>query len=221
MNNQPQKTSWIIALSLFAIAMVTGTSLFRTNKVTDGLRKVDCGSIKPGNSAVFNVRDYEATIQVPEGEGYTSGTFQIAIPSLGYESGPIDRNGSLETVWIFDINDDTKEDVVALIRSGGSGSYVDIIVLESNGDNYSIAHLPPIPTVQGYMGHDSVSIRNNSIIRSFPTYANKQGIRINRQWQAKDGVKGQIPVKVRSDSNVDPSGSTVEFQFNYLAGKWE
>ena len=117
--------------------------------------------------------------QIPEGEGYSIGTFEVSIPSLGFHSGPVERDGSLEKCWVFDANRDQREDILIVIRNSGSGSYVDITALENRGDRFSIVTLPSIPDIPGYMGHDTVSIRNGSIVRSFPIYSDQSGIRIN------------------------------------------
>lgn len=225
MNDQTQKNFWKVSVALIAVAVITGIAVILTNwlawKATNSPSMVDCSSINPGDSLAFNVGDHEVKLMVPEGEGFTFGTFQIAIASLGFISDPIERDGSLEIAWIFDVNGDSKEDAAFVVRNSGSGSYVNIILLESSGDRFSITHVPPMPAVPGYMGHDSVSIENGSIVRSFPTYAHKEAIRIDRQWQITDGIEGQNPIKVKPDSNVDPSGSTTKLHFNCDSGKWE
>ncbi|MES9869969.1 MAG: PliI family lysozyme inhibitor of I-type lysozyme [Sedimenticola sp.] len=217
MNDQKQKYLWSSSVALIAVALITGVAVIPTNlsavKTTNSPDVIDCSSINPGDTCAFNLENHKVKLMVPKGEGFTFGTFQIFIASLGFISDPIERDGSLESAWIFDVNGDSKKDAAIVIRNGGSGSYVDIIVLESSGDRFLITHLPPIPEVPGYMGHDSISIENGSIVRSFPTYAHKSKIRIDRQWKIKDGIEGESRLKEKPDSNVDRSGSTTKLLF--------
>ena len=226
MRDQP-KIPWIVVSVLGLIAALIGLGLLNANRpapetVTEPLQ-VDATSLHPGTSIRFGVGERDVEVSVPAEEGFTFGTFQIDIASLEYVSGPIERDGSLETVWVSDVNGDGQQDGVFLVRNGGSGSYVDIVVLESGGGGFSVRRLPSVSsaTVPGYMGHDTVSVRNGTIMRSFPTYAHKTQVRIDRKWKPEDVVRGEAPIKVKPDSNADPSGATVELRFDYAADRWE
>lgn len=134
-----------------------------------------------------------------------------------------ERDGSLEAVWVADVNGDLKEDGLVVVRNGGSGSYVELLLLKSVGGGYEAELLSgTLPAgVKGYMGHDRVMVSAaGEIFRSFATYEGK-GLRVDRQWEVKDGLRGEGPVKVAADSNAGPSGVTVKLRFNMKLGAWE
>jgi hypothetical protein len=191
----------------------------------DDARTVDLRAVDPGVQRSLTAAGREFTIAVPAGEGVSYGTMQISIPSLGIDSGPLTRDGSLETAWLADVNGDLLEDVLLVLRSAGSGSSVDLVLLESTADSYTIRSLPPIPaaaaTAMGYMGHDAVEVAGGVIRRTFPSYATEGGPRIDRQWDRDDAIAGKSPIKVAGDSNMDPSGSTRRLRLDLTTGRWE
>jgi hypothetical protein len=146
----------------------------------------------------------------------------INSPVVGFHSGPIERDGSLETIWVDDVTGDGREDAVILVRSGGSGSYVALFVLEGTAAGFVLRNLPDLPVVgkAGYMGHDRVTVRDGVIHRSFPSYDTTGKTRVDRQWTVEDGVRGESPVKKGDDSNAAPSGKTMRFRYDYGAGAW-
>ena len=186
-------------------------------------QRIDLTSLQPGGSMSLVLDGVEVLVSVPKGEGFSYGTFKIFIGSLDFDSGSIDRDGSLETAWLCDVNSDAKQDAVFVVRNAGSGSYVEIVVLESFHDKFKIHTLAQISTAiaPGYMGHDKVSIENGLITRSFPTYINTKQGRIDRQWKPQEGLQGQSPYKIQPDSNSEPSGKTLKLHFNYTTNQWE
>ena len=183
-------------------------------------QKVDLRGVTPGLRASVYLGPLEMVVSVPEGEGHTWGTFQATIPQVGFDSGALPRDGSLEAVWVDDVNGDEVPDGVLVVRSGGSGSYASIVVVESSGGSFTVAPLSPLPSTAGYMGHDRVHVRGGQVIRSFPTYVNRSGLRVDRQWSAERGVQGDWPVKSRPDTNASPSGKTIELGFVRATGSW-
>jgi hypothetical protein len=184
--------------------------------------QVDATGLDPGTDLRLIVGGRDVVISIPEGEGFTYGTFCIDIPSMGYTSEPLRRDGSLEAVWVCDVSGDGADDGVFIVRSGGSGGYVEIVVLESGPGGFSTRFLPGVPSglVPDYMGHDTVWVQDGIIRRSSPTYRHDQRIRIDRQWDANDIANRKPPIKGRPDSNADPSGSTRHLRYNYAQGQW-
>lgn len=182
--------------------------------------KTDLRAVTPGLRTTMLVSDLELAVSVPPGEGHTGGTFRAAIAQVGFDSGAIPRDGSLEAAWVDDVNEDGEPDAVLVVRGGGSGSYASIVVVESSAGSFVVRPLPAAPATAGYMGHDEALVRGGQIIRSFPTYVDRPGLRIDRQWSAERGLDGEWPVKSDPDHNAGPSGKTVKLGFDRATGSW-
>ncbi len=182
--------------------------------------KTDLRSVTPGLRTTVPMGDLELAVSVPAGEGHTGGTFRAEISQVGFDSGALPRDGSLEAAWVDDVNEDGKPDAVLVVRGGGSGSYASLVVVESSAGGFVVRPLPTAPPTAGYMGHDEVLVRGGQIIRSFPTYVERAGLRIDRQWNAVRGRDGEWPVKSDPDHNAGPSGKTVELGFDRATGSW-
>lgn len=182
-------------------------------------REIDVSHVDPGSNFTFSVAGRIAEISVPAGQGYTDGSFSISVPDVDYFSRQLSRDGSLHRIWIGDVTADAIEDAVIVIQSGGSGSYADIFLLETTPTHHVVAHLPEFNDPD-YMGHDAVSIRDGKILRVFPTYVDQEQLRLDRQWEAKDALKGRLPVRRSRDSNASPSGEDKGFLFNRKTGTW-
>ncbi len=183
-------------------------------------QKLDLRALSPGLGASVPMGDLEMVISVPEGEGHTGGSFRAEISQAGFDSGLVPRDGSLEAAWVDDVSGDAKPDVILVVRSGGSGSYASIVVIESSEGSFVVRHLPPLPSTVGYMGHDEVVVRRGQVIRSFPTYVNRSELRVDRQWNARRAANGEWPLKSGQDTNTSPSGKTVELGFDRTTGRW-
>ena len=183
-------------------------------------RKLDLRALAPGLRTTVTTGDLEMGVSVPEGEGHTGGSFRVKISQVGFDSGAVPRNGSLEAAWVEDVNEDEEPDVVFVVRGGGSGSYASIVVVESSGGSFVVRHLPPVPSTIGYMGHDDVLVRGGQIIRAFPTYVNQSALRVDRQWSVQRGVNGGWPLRSRPDTNASPSGKTMELGFDRTTDSW-
>ena len=77
-----------------------------------------------------------------------------------------------------------------------------------------------MPSSAGYMGHDTVAIREGVINRTFPTYDDTGRIRIDHQWDVEDGMRGEMPIKTGTDTHTDPSGRTGHRRFDYVSFTW-
>lgn len=129
----------------------------------------------------------------------------------------LERDGGMNRAWIGDVTADGIEDAVIVIQSAGSGSYVDVYLMETKTTNFLVSRLPEL-IAPGYMGHDEVRIQDGSIVRSFPTYIGEDKVRIDRQWEMKDAARGKLPIRKERDSNSNPSGTTKAFRFDRKAG---
>ncbi|MEZ5008154.1 MAG: hypothetical protein R2753_08400 [Chitinophagales bacterium] len=81
----------------------------------------------------------------------------------------------LEEVLLADLNDDSFNEVYLITRSAGSGSYATIYGFSSYADkSFGQIYVPDLNISKempfGYMGHDSIFIENNQLIRTFPLY---------------------------------------------------
>ena len=206
----------------FAIVIAVVVMLTRS-ETKDEAWEIDASGLNPGGELAFEIGKRPVVAAVPEKEGATFGSFMISSQAVGFHSGPIERDGSLETIWVDDVTGDGREDAVIVVRSGGSGSYVDLFVLEGTPAGFVLRLLPDLPAVgkPGYMGHDQVAVRDKVIHRSFPSDDDTGKTRVDRQWTVKDGVQGESPVKTGGDSNAAPSGKTVRFRYDYAAGEWK
>jgi hypothetical protein len=80
--------------------------------------------------------------------------------------------GSLEQVWLTDLDQDDQLEVLILSRTSGGGSQAELIFLESDGFSFSRRPMPELSQMsdEGYRGGDVVIIQNQRILREFPVY---------------------------------------------------
>ncbi len=85
----------------------------------------------------------------------------------------------LEHTWIKDLDENGYDELYLVTTSSGSGSYSTIYGFASNQDlsmtpinvhEISQKDLLPEGAYYGYMGHDSIYIKNNRIYRKYPVY---------------------------------------------------
>ena len=178
--------------------------------------------LKPGGQLSVRWGEHELEISIPEGEGMSVGTFGIRDLRQEYQSGPVSRDGALESLWVADVTGDGRDDLVVVIRSVGSGSYAQVVLFEAQAEGYVGQVLPDISSklVPGYMGHDSVSVRSRRVFKSFPTYHRSTGVRVNQQWGVDEAIQGISPVTKGPDSNASLSGETVWVFYDFESGEW-
>lgn len=184
-------------------------------------RKIDLSSAKPGANAAFKLSGRDVAIDVPAGEGYSVGTFSLRLDS-GTSLGPFGRDGSIESAWVDDFNGDGAEDFLLVVRSAGSGSYVDLRLFTAIDNIYAMTTLPGLPKLlrDGYMGHDTVSIDKGAITRRFPLYDDSGKPRLDRNYTLEDAKGGDLPIKTGADSNADPSGGKRTVVYDFTARTW-
>ncbi len=190
---------------------------------TGPTERFDLTSLGPGEGFRLLVANREITIAIPAGEALSIGSFRLSDPDLDYDSGPIVRDGSLETVWIADVNADDQQDLITVARSAGSGGYTQVTLFLQTDAGYSVRTLPEISSkiVPGYMGHDDIRIHRDRIVVSFPTYLSSTDTRVDRQWVPADAIARKLPLKNRSDSNSDPSGKTRWLSYDFDTNRWK
>jgi len=223
------QTGILRTLSLLLLATALGLLLYapapsRVSIQTrsTGLERLD---LAPGQSAAFTLGGDRIILRIPAGpeEAASSGTFQIRQADGPFRSGPLPRDGSVESVLVHDADRDGRDDATVVVRNAGSGSYVSLFTLRSGPEGYSISPIPepPATLLQGYQGHDSISVAEGAIVRRFPTYVDRDRIRMDRQWSPGSLVRdGAMPVKRRPDSNTSPSGRDRRLVFHFATRTW-
>jgi hypothetical protein len=83
--------------------------------------------------------------------------------------------GRVTGAEVADLNHDGFPEVVAYVVSDGNGSYGSVIGYSSNnGKSMSSIYFPPTAEnakiSQGYMGHDTFSTAEDTLVQSFPVY---------------------------------------------------
>lgn len=123
------------------------------------------------------------------------------VPSgLEIDNTPVTQNIMGCTVTgmeIADLNADSYPEVLIFLTSDGSGSYGSILGYSANaGKSISQIHIPELSgkAAEGYMGHDSLTIENNTLYRIFPIYK-------------------------KTDSNANPTGGTRKLSYKLINGE--
>lgn len=152
---------------------------------------------KAGKTTVYRTSDgkeISVTETNPAGESLST----ITLVTTGFTTNQpmILEKNKLTNVYLADLNKDTHEELILITTSAGSGSYgeVDIYTTTSSSSLISL----PVPQIteedskpgklfEGYMGHDTFSLINNTLIRSYPVYSasstNTAPTGIERQMQ--------------------------------------
>ena len=182
--------------------------------------------LSPGGSATIPVGGNTMHLDIPQAanESASYGTFRITLPDSEFDSGQLERDGILESVFVDDVNSDAINDAVIIIRSVGSGSYVTIYCVLSNAAGYSVSTLPEPPSaiIPNYQGHDTVAVNQGTISRIYPAYDDSNELRLDRQWSPHDLIwHGKSPVKATPDSNAAPSGRNVRVTYSHETGSWK
>ena len=81
----------------------------------------------------------------------------------------------ISDVIVADIDANGFDEIYIITTSAGSGSYGNVLGFASNRDrSLSMINFPDIQhnkeLFEGYMGHDSFTIENNKLVRTFPVY---------------------------------------------------
>ncbi len=134
----------------------------------------------------------------PRGQSLTT----IHLKSSGFKnklSEVFEDHDPIQNVYVGDIDGNGFDEFYIITKSGGSGSYGNIIAFATNKDE-SLSRIQ-LPTIQegdecftGYMGHDSFEVSGNTLIRRFPVY-------------------------LSTDSNTNPTGGTRQLTYELYPGE--
>ena len=108
-------------------------------------------------------------------------------------------DGSVSGAEVADLNADGAPELYVFVTSAGSGSSGSLVAFAANQNkSLSEIYLPPLtdnpPLMQGYMGHDQLSIGDGILVRRFPLYR-------------------------PDDVNAAPSGGSREIHYQLLPGE--
>jgi heat shock protein HslJ len=112
----------------------------------------------------------------PQGESMSTITLNLT----GFEKNDsivLEKN-KLMSATLLDINKDEGEEFVLITQAVGSGSYGEATIFTTIGETLTSVKIQNIEEkdlakgglFEGYMGHDTFSVENGTLIRSFPTY---------------------------------------------------
>jgi hypothetical protein len=85
-----------------------------------------------------------------------------------------DIDGEVTNAYYSDLDENGRPEIYVISISAGSGSYGNVFVCDQSDDGLREIRFPS-PDMdnelfKGYMGHDSIFIRGNRLIRHFPVY---------------------------------------------------
>jgi hypothetical protein len=193
-------TSARSALSLITIvlASLSGCAAVNPNTTQD---VTDFSKSFDWNSDYFEVR---------------SANGKVSIRTFGQDDGnelfEHEITGEVAGAEAADLNQDGYPEVLVFVRGAGSGSYGDVIGYSSNnGKSMTKIEFPPTaenPKInQGYMGHDSFSTAEDTLVQIFPVYrpgdvnANPTGPTRQVQYVLVDGSPTRRLVVARAFEN--------------------
>lgn len=108
-------------------------------------------------------------------------------------------DGTVTMAEVADLNVDGSPEIYVYLSSAGSGSYGSLVAYAANKrQSLSEIFLPSLQddakASKGYLGHDEFRIVENTLVRRFPLYRDK-------------------------DNNAQPSGGTRQLQYKLKAGE--
>ncbi len=109
---------------------------------------------------------------------YNDSVLRITPAGLTVTNSAIEENimgYSVTGIRTDDLNDDDYPELLVFLTSKGSGSYGNVVALSPNeGKSVSRVTLPPLDqdplNGKGYQGHDSFSVVEHTLHRTFPVY---------------------------------------------------
>jgi hypothetical protein len=170
----------------FLILTSCGTDKTRYNKSSSGTIHRDTVIAANSPSSGVNAREFKTRtgkiMMVSENKLSASvsvlsvSSVNFKVPQKAFESGDVDP---LENVLTGDLNKDGFDELYLITCSAGSGSACRIYGFSSIRDSILIPiNIPELGRDDftenggyiGYMGHDSIYIINQELVRSFPVY---------------------------------------------------
>lgn len=195
MRTSARAVSSLLTLVLGSLSGCTAVNPNTSNDVTAFSKSMDW------NSDYFEIR---------------SANGKVSIRTFGQDEGnevfEHEISGEVAGAEAADLNQDGYPEVLVFVRGAGSGSYGDVIGYSSNnGKSMTKIDFPPTaenPKInQGYMGHDSFSTAEDTLVQTFPVYrpgdsnANPTGPTRQVQYVLVDGSPTRRLVVARSFEN--------------------
>lgn len=181
MRTSAQTTFSILSLLLLGLSGCAVVNPDTTKDVTDFSKSMDW------NSDYFEVRSANGKVTIRTfGQDEGNEVFEHAI------------SGEVTGAEAADLNQDGYPEILVFVTEAGSGSYGNVIGYSSNnGKSMTQVQFPPTaenPKInQGYMGHDSFSTAEDTLVQTFPVFK-------------------------LTDSNANPTGPTRQVQYVLVDG---
>ncbi len=168
-----------VIFSLAGSLALAGSAPYLEARAGDDLVRVQPGAAESATIGSYAVRWYRHSV-----DDFTAGTVAV-------------RDGELAALWLVDLDRDGGREVLVWLRSGGSGSYgrVDRYHLDSGSLVRDDLPAPDPVLLEQYMGHDTFTVEDGVLLRSFPLYR-------------------------PTDSNAAPTGGTRTLVFEPGASAW-
>jgi len=146
--------------------------------------KIEIKSVKnPKNiqTVIHENRTNTDKVFIVKEEKLSSSISKIIITTKGFtevnEPIQMEETDPLFQTLVADINSDGFDELYIITQSTGSGTYGTIYGFASNNDkSITPIYIPKISekdlkgNIKGYMGHDSIYISNNKLLRKYPIY---------------------------------------------------
>lgn len=142
--------------------------------------------------------------------GQSLSTIEIKTKDFEHNRPEIYENvNPISDILIADLDDNGFDEIYLITTSQGSGSYGNVLGFASNKDkSLSMINFPEPEiedkTFEGYMGHDSFTIENNKLIRTFPIY-NKGDTNQNPTGGKRKLIYGLYPGEAMWQLKIDKS----------------
>ena len=118
-------------------------------------------------------------------------------------------NGVVANAVAGDLNGDAFPEIYVFCQSAGSGSYASVYAYQKDADGIHAFTLPELDKrlSAGYMGHDTLWVRDSVLVRSFPVYtesdlnASATGGTRNIEYVLRRDENGKLGLRVSHITN--------------------
>ena len=177
---------WILLLTVLGLTGYTGYTTY-TTYTTSRLQPITMATsteqvVTPSDTKNTFTTKNGKQIHVVETNPAGQSLSTLAITSSGFTSTSsivIEKN-KLLNVYLADLNNDSREELIIITQAQGSGSYGEATIFTTANDSgltpVTVPSLTEDDTKQGglfsgYMGHDTFTLENSTLTRTFPIYS--------------------------------------------------